>query len=300
MARRTRSWSQIIPALIVLACFGLVGILAATRDNREKEVAAMQQQQEKEAAAAYHNSMKSLDVENYICDPAASKAVTLEFVNANATTGTFSKEYVPDGYTTERPEEVRYLIHTVHDSVKVGTYTIADAYQRKCTVQIIDLLTGDVLGEEDFLGSNPPYSIKGGAGDQFGDYPSAKVVSEWVASVLSAVDDTSEETEAPVNTEANRNESALAAALDYLSYDYGESPETLTTYLTGAGFSAEEAAYAVEHCNADWMEEAVKCSVFILENYTHVTNRDEMIFQLEQWGFTHDQAVYAADVADYQ
>ena len=87
---------------------------------------------------------------------------------------------------------------------------------------------------------------------------------------------------------------ALGTAKNYLSW-MNFSKEGLKKQLTFEGFSDEDAQYAVDHCGANWYEQAYKSA----KNYLSFMpfSEDELINQLEFEGFTYDQAVYGADRA---
>ena len=95
------------------------------------------------------------------------------------------------------------------------------------------------------------------------------------------------------------SEAALERAEELLAMDIGFSPRGLETYLKGEGFSSEEAKNAVENCDADWFEQAVKAGGSAIETYDHIVNREELLWFLEQCGFTSEQGEYAADVLGF-
>ena len=61
------------------------------------------------------------------------------------------------------------------------------------------------------------------------------------------------------------------------------------------GYSTEDATYAVDHCGADWNDEAAKKAEEYLNTMSF--SRSGLIEQLEYEGFTHDQAVYGVNKA---
>ncbi len=101
------------------------------------------------------------------------------------------------------------------------------------------------------------------------------------------------------STNTNGNESAaeknaVRSAKSYLNV-MGFSREGLINQLvTFDKFTQEQATYGVDHCGADWNEQAKKSA----KNYLSVMgfSRDGLINQLETFdNYTHDQAVYGAD-----
>lgn len=87
---------------------------------------------------------------------------------------------------------------------------------------------------------------------------------------------------------------ALESAQSYLRF-MAFSYEGLIDQLKYEGFTSSEAQYAVDHCGADWYEQAVLCAEAYLEYMDF--SRSELIDQLEYEGFTHDQAVHGVDRA---
>lgn len=91
-------------------------------------------------------------------------------------------------------------------------------------------------------------------------------------------------------------QNALKKADSYLSWG-AFSYTGLLGQLEYEGFTAEECAYAVDNCGADWYEQAVKKA----ESYLSwgAFSRESLIEQLEFEGFTNDQAVYAVTQVGY-
>lgn len=87
---------------------------------------------------------------------------------------------------------------------------------------------------------------------------------------------------------------ALQSAKDYLDA-MSFSRKGLIEQLEYEGYSSSEAEYAVEHCGADWNEQACDMARDYLEEMAF--SRSSLIEQLEFEGFTHSQAVYGVDKA---
>lgn len=87
---------------------------------------------------------------------------------------------------------------------------------------------------------------------------------------------------------------ALQSAKDYLDA-MSFSRKGLIEQLEYEGYSSSEAEYAVEHCGADWNEQAYDMARDYLE--VMAFSRSSLIEQLEFEGFTHSQAVYGVDKA---
>ena len=89
--------------------------------------------------------------------------------------------------------------------------------------------------------------------------------------------------------------SATQSARLYLNF-MAFSRQGLIEQLEYEGFSHEDAVTAVDACDADWSEQAVKKA----QSYLSFTSFSEkgMIEQLEYDGFTHEEAVAAVDACD--
>lgn len=90
-------------------------------------------------------------------------------------------------------------------------------------------------------------------------------------------------------TAGERN--ALQSAKDYLNV-IAFSRKGLIEQLEYEGYSYSEAVYAVDHCGADWYDQARKCAKQYLDIMSF--SKTELIEQLEYDGFTNSEAVYGA------
>ncbi|MGI6230207.1 MAG: Ltp family lipoprotein [Tractidigestivibacter sp.] len=91
-------------------------------------------------------------------------------------------------------------------------------------------------------------------------------------------------------TTAEKNAVSRAKSyLDYTAFSYSG----LIDQLEFEGYTTEEATYGVDHCGADWYEQAA----LMAEDYLEYTSfsRSGLIDQLEFEGFTYDQAVYGVN-----
>ena len=105
----------------------------------------------------------------------------------------------------------------------------------------------------------------------------------------------------PSNTDNGDNitlgeKNALKKAKDYLNFS-AFSYRGLIDQLKYEGFSEEEAKYAVDHCGADWNEQAAKKAKDYLDFSSF--SRSGLIEQLEYEGFTSEQAKYGAKAVGY-
>ncbi len=89
---------------------------------------------------------------------------------------------------------------------------------------------------------------------------------------------------------------AIGQAKSYLNYT-AFSRQGLIEQLEYEGYSTEDATFAVDHIEVDWMEQAAKTA----QNYLDYTSfsRQGLIEQLEFEGFTNEQAAYGASAVGY-
>jgi hypothetical protein len=89
-------------------------------------------------------------------------------------------------------------------------------------------------------------------------------------------------------------ENALGTAEEYISMS-GFSRSGLIEQLKFEGYSTRNAAFAVDHLNINWDQQAVRSA----EDYLSMSafSRSGLIEQLEFEGYTHSQAEYGADEA---
>lgn len=90
---------------------------------------------------------------------------------------------------------------------------------------------------------------------------------------------------------------ALRSAEKYLSAGIGFSYSSLEGQLEYEGYSTEDATYAVDHCGADWNEQAA----IRAKNYINSMSfsRSGLIEQLEFEGFSQSQAEYGVTAVGY-
>lgn len=89
---------------------------------------------------------------------------------------------------------------------------------------------------------------------------------------------------------------ALQKALDYLAYT-SFSASSLADQLEYEGFAQDEIDYAVEHCGANWKEQAAKKAQDYMDYSSF--SRSGLIDQLLFEGFTQEQAEYGATAVGY-
>jgi len=114
-----------------------------------------------------------------------SKAVAYVLDEKDEEAGIYTKTYIPEEWTTDAPEEVRYVVMVEKGSSVVGTYSGGGGIglQRWSKVEIKDLKTGEIIEQNTFRGGNPPTSVKSG-GNHYGSSPSSSKISEWIGNVL--------------------------------------------------------------------------------------------------------------------
>ena len=89
---------------------------------------------------------------------------------------------------------------------------------------------------------------------------------------------------------------ALKSAYSYLDMG-GFSKESLNDQLEYEGYSKDEIEYALEHCNANWKEQAAQSA----KNYLNSSSfsKQELREQLDYEGFTKEQIDYALEEVGY-
>lgn len=90
---------------------------------------------------------------------------------------------------------------------------------------------------------------------------------------------------------------ALRSAQTYLSAGMGFSYSSLESQLEYEGYSTEDATYAVDHCGADWDEQAAIKAKNYIDSMSF--SRSGLIEQLEFEGFSQSQAEYGATAVGY-
>lgn len=88
-------------------------------------------------------------------------------------------------------------------------------------------------------------------------------------------------------------EQAIGSAQDYLDFT-GFSRSGLIDQLEFEGFSTEDATFAVDYLDVDWMDQAVISAQSYMDNVGGFS-RSSLISQLEFEGFTKEQAEHGAD-----
>ena len=126
------------------------------------------------------------------------------------------------------------------------------------------------------------------------------------AAPASPVEEPAEETvEPPVKETVQPDESsqytmgqnnAIRQAKDYLNFT-AFSRQGLIEQLEFEGYSTEDATFAVDHIEVDWMEQAAKAA----QNYLDFSSfsKQGLIDQLEFEGFTSEQAAYGVSAVGY-
>lgn len=99
-------------------------------------------------------------------------------------------------------------------------------------------------------------------------------------------------TPAPTPSATMGERNALGKAQSYLKA-MAFSRKGLIEQLEFEGFTTDEATYGVDHCGADWKEQAVKKAASYLKSMNF--SKNGLIEQLEFEGFTHEQAVYGVE-----
>lgn len=104
-------------------------------------------------------------------------------------------------------------------------------------------------------------------------------------------------TEAPPADDVSIGQkNALRSAISYLDL-MPFSATGLVEQLEYEGYSHEDAVYAMEHCGADWNEQAAKAAKSYIEMMPF--SRDSLIEQLVYEGYTQAQAEHGAAAVGY-
>lgn len=103
-------------------------------------------------------------------------------------------------------------------------------------------------------------------------------------------------TEDAGTSESPENRNALEGASKYLSFT-NFSKKGLQEQLEYEGYSTSAAQYAVNHCGADWNEQAAGKARSYMDMSSF--SKSALIKQLEFEGFTHSQAEYGAKSVGY-
>ncbi len=268
---------------------GMSGILGGD-DRKQTEISEMSTE---EKAEYLKEKCVSLTYEEAARNPDDHKNELVVFTGEVAQVENSSKKPVLLVKVTRAGGEY-YSSYT--DSVYVK-YEFAD--ELKLLEGDIVSLYGEFLGEKDYtsvLGQNitVPYMVAYYA--EIVEDSSDEVINESIDDSEQSADneDNAEQNkEDPVLSSATMGEkNALGSAKSYLRYS-AFSYEGLIGQLEYEGYSHEEAVFAVEHCGADWNEQALKSAKDYLEysafSYTG------LIKQLEYEKFTAEQATYGAD-----
>lgn len=122
-------------------------------------------------------------------------------------------------------------------------------------------------------------------------------IDDTTEDITEAVEETTEAVaEAPADEPTLGEKNALQSAKSYLDYS-AFSAKGLKEQLEFEGYSSDEAQYAVDHCGADWMEQAALSAKQYMDYSSF--SKQALIEQLEFEGFTHEQAEHGAEAVGY-
>lgn len=263
MARRNRKLNWFDKLFLGFILFGIImvpigAIIGAIADGN---------------AAQYHTTFQH-SVDSYIADGTqvrGNKAVSIVTKRDRQQEPTYSDQYIPEQYTAEHPEEVRFLVHCVEGESVVGYYSGGGVGTRLLLeVTVEDLKTDEILGERTFFGGYPPETISvkpGKTESHSGSAPSESDIKAWVRSILEgalpmeyteAEDMQLPETEATVQPPVD-GEEALKKVEQVMLLG-NRSYSAVVQALEEAGFTQQGARYAVDHCGVDWKEEALSAA----------------------------------------
>lgn len=180
-------------------------------------------------------------------------------------------------YYNERTGEYEFSVHIFGSTEMASLGTLQN---------VCDALDGSSASTHEFLGIDVVGRI----------YDSDVVVYESRNGIGKFMVDGAASS-APSSSGATMGErNALESAKSYLKYS-AFSYSGLIDQLEYEGYSTSEATYAVDHCGADWNEQAVLSAASYLKYSSF--SKQGLIEQLEYEGFTHDQAVYGVEHNGY-
>lgn len=203
-------------------------------------------------------------------------------------------------------EEARDIVAPSGTSVKKGPQGWG-LYQGDNVAQLYNGIASNDLGtwyirnglvDFDYTGylkvNGTTYKVDGGKVDI------ANPVATTKAATTTASADNSEQTSvasAPQGQEFSGTEAqqdAMASAVDHIN-QMAFSRDWLIAQLKSDGFDENDAAWAVDHMNVDWNEQAYKKAqeYLTLTTFNHKDMVDQLVFE----GFTADQAEYGATKA---
>ncbi len=88
---------------------------------------------------------------------------------------------LPGEITAAIPEEVRYIVHYKYIARRNLNYIgLLSVYSCSITVEIVDVLTDEIVAEKTFMGPPLPKSISSSKSKYYGDYPDEAEVKEWI------------------------------------------------------------------------------------------------------------------------
>jgi len=106
---------------------------------------------------------------------------------------------------------------------------------------------------------------------------------------------TEEATMAVDSCNFNWNEEALMRANMRMLYQIHSYESLIKDLVKLDLFTLEQATYAADNCNADWYEQAVMYATEIVTPRPTITY-DSLMYYLLTYGFTQEQAEYAANI----
>lgn len=203
---------------------------------------------------------------------------TLIGTDGDETDGTWAREDI-EGY------EYSYQIGSGGFAaiIQEGS-SIAEADSRLTNLLLV---TSDMESFVLFENDDPDFSVPAYTGGS----------SSTTKSTSNSASKSSSSTYSSKSSSATKGEqNALARAQDYLEY-MAFSRSGLIDQLEYEGYTTSEATYAVDHCGADWNEQAAKKAKEYLDYSSF--SRSGLIDQLEYEGFTQAQAEYGVKQNGY-
>ena len=181
-------------------------------------------------------------------------------------------------YYNDETGEYEFGVHIFGSTEMASSGTLQEVY---------DTLDGSTASTHNFLGIDVVGRV----------YDSNVIVYESRNGIGRAMVDGASNAPSTSTSSATMGErNALESAKSYLNSS-AFSYSGLIEQLEFEGYSTSEATYAVDHCGADWNEQAALSAASYLKSSSF--SKQGLIDQLEFEGFTHEQAVYGVEKNGY-
>ena len=205
----------------------------------------------------------------------------------------FTDTHIDPKWVAEEPEDVRFVVKCTYGVSEKGWYPIGGgkAYQHYVAVEIKDLAVSAQFEKMVFHGSEPPETVSE-PGDHYGSKVDEAEIRAWINSVIEekAPECVAEVVEEVRDTLDLLDTSSRSYVLEFIQENEGYSSE----------FSDEAIEYALDLCGVDWKEHALLKALEKLADqpsdlFGYYSYHYTVKCLTDTWGFTQEEAVYAAD-----